>query len=450
MLGAIRARYFGGAGKGGTITTMRITAIAVSLILSMSLAACNFVRLNQDLWQMGHLGTVLGRVTTPNGTTDGVYAVLFDYSGAAPEVVNVDRLSTAISTYVFVLDTKRRYTIAAFQDLNGDLKRNPGEPAAMLDRRAPLTIMPGQRLKDLHLVLRTNAVMPSRYDLDLQGMDLETMESLPLIAGEVISLDAKIFEQEHAEANMWQPIEAWRSVGAGVYFLEDYDPAKISVLFVHGSGGSPTDFRTIIDSLDRGRYQPWVYRYPSGARLPTAARVLKGLVDGLHHQYAFDTMYVTAHSTGGLVARSFVLQAGDDGSADYVKLFVSFATPYDGHEAAAKGVKYMPLVVPSWLDIQPESDFLISLRRSLSDSIPFYLFFAFDSGGINLVMPYSSDSVVSVSSQLAPFAQDEAVRLFGYDLDHETILSGDDVIERYASILDWRTAELGGRASGNR
>ena len=57
-------------------------------------------------------------------------------------------------------------------------------------------------------------------------------------------------------------------------------------------------------------------------------------------------------------------------------------------------------------------------------------------------MPYSSDSVVSLRSQLAHFAQDEAARTFGYDLKHVPILSDEKVIERYESILEDRAAEL--------
>ena len=139
-----------------------------------------------------------------------------------------------------------------------------------------------------------------------------------------------------------------------------------------------------------------------------------------------------------------MLQTGEDELPDYVRLFVSFSTPYNGHEAAAMGVKYMPIEVPSWLDIQPDSAFLKSLRQPLPGGIPFYLIFGFDSDGINPIMPYSSDSVVSVGSQLAPFAQEEAVRIFGYDLDHEEILADETVLNRYESFLDRRAAELGG------
>ena len=57
-------------------------------------------------------------------------------------------------------------------------------------------------------------------------------------------------------------------------------------------------------------------------------------------------------------------------------------------------------------------------------------------------MPYSSDSVVALRSQLAPFAQDEAERMFGYDLGHVPILSDEAVIKRYESILEERADEL--------
>jgi uncharacterized alpha/beta hydrolase family protein len=41
------------------------------------------------------------------------------------------------------------------------------------------------------------------------------------------------------------------------YFLQEYAMDKIPILFVHGSGGNPTDFRVLIEGLDRSRYYPW-------------------------------------------------------------------------------------------------------------------------------------------------------------------------------------------------
>ena len=56
---------------------------------------------------------------------------------------------------------------------------------------------------------------------------------------------------ENARRGLWQPVEFVRQVGAGVYFLEPYDPDKIPVLFVHGALGHPGDWDAIVAALDR-------------------------------------------------------------------------------------------------------------------------------------------------------------------------------------------------------
>jgi hypothetical protein len=54
--------------------------------------------------------------------------------------------------------------------------------------------------------------------------------------------------------------------GARIQVLEPYDTSRIPVLFIHGIGGTPRDFRAVIDALDRTRFQAWVFSYPPGAR----------------------------------------------------------------------------------------------------------------------------------------------------------------------------------------
>ena len=56
----------------------------------------------------------------------------------------------------------------------------------------------------------------------------------------------------------------------------EFDPDKIPVLFVHGIGGTPLDWKYLAKGLDRHRFQPWFYYYPSGLRL--------NLVSGLLHE----------------------------------------------------------------------------------------------------------------------------------------------------------------------
>ena len=53
-----------------------------------------------------------------------------------------------------------------------------------------------------------------------------------------------------------------------------------------------------------------------------------------------------------------------------------------------------------------------------------------------MVLPQSNDGAVSVASQLAAEAQADAVRLYGFDLDHVEILSDPKVIGTVYGILD--------------
>ena len=73
---------------------------------------------------------------------------------------------------------------------------------------------------------------------------------------------------------------------------------------------------------------------------------LNGVIKKLHDTYRFNTLYVTAHSMGGLVSRSFIMKNVYEDGEDYIKLFVSISTPWDGHRAAEKGVENAPSVIP--------------------------------------------------------------------------------------------------------
>ena len=119
----------------------------------------------------------------------------------------------------------------------------------------------------------------------------------------------------------------FEKAGAGVYFLEPYDPNRIPVLFIHGIGGTPRDFRQMIESLDHSRFQPWIFHYPTGLRLQVVVRVLHRLVEDLRHKYTFHALFVTAHSVGGLVARGYLESALNEGDRQFVKLLVTFSSP---------------------------------------------------------------------------------------------------------------------------
>ena len=97
--------------------------------------------------------------------------------------------------------------------------------------------------------------------------------------------------------------------------------------------------------LDRNKYQPWFYVYPSGMRLDSAAMALNDGVKELHERYPFTRLHVVAHSMGGLVSRRFIEQNVLVEGNNYINTFITFSSPWDGHEAAAMGVKYAPEAV---------------------------------------------------------------------------------------------------------
>ena len=237
------------------------------------------------------------------------------------------------------------------------------------------------------------------------------------------------------EEGLWQPASFPRTTGIGIYFLEPYDPRRIPVLFVYGAAGSPQDWRTFFAALDRDKYQAWFFHYPSGRRLAGLGSALNTGVELLHAHLGFTRLHVVAHSMGGLVSRSFLATNVLDDRNDYVRRFVSISTPWGGHEAASMGVKFGPAVVPSWRDMVTGSDFQKALlSRRLKGKVDHLLIYGHHSSR-SLVLPAENDGTVSVASQLAPRAKDDAVEVVGFDADHVGILSQAEVLRRVDEFL---------------
>jgi pimeloyl-ACP methyl ester carboxylesterase len=268
---------------------------------------------------------------------------------------------------------------------------------------------------------------------------ITTRFSAVTAAGEVTTLSDPRFGAENVRAGMRAPYDFILNVGPGVYFLEKYDPSRIPVLFVHGIDGSPDNFRYLIERLDRRRFQAWVYYYPSGARLGLIADHLAQTVLQVEKLYRVTTLIVIAHSMGGLVARSFLLQHEPDRL--HIPLFISLSTPWSGSSAAQIGLDLLPAAVRSWHDIAPASDYLHSLfytqaaaRRSLPERTQHQLLFSFKKGSGSF--GESSDQVVTVASELRAEAQDEAAGVYGFDDTHMGILEDPQVSARVNKLLD--------------
>jgi pimeloyl-ACP methyl ester carboxylesterase len=213
-------------------------------------------------------------------------------------------------------------------------------------------------------------------------------------------------------------MDALKRFPAGLFFLDEYDPLRVPVLFIHGMSGTARDFAAIIERLDRDQYQPWVAQYPSALPLQiVGGRIAKALVE-LHARYRFPRACVIAHSMGGLVAREVVRTLPSDVP---VRGLATIASPLGGVHSATAGVRWSPAVVPSWRDIAPGSPFLRGLYEpSLPRAVPYYLLFAFSEGE-------SSDGVVEIASQLRSEAQEEAEVIRGFAGTHTGVLESEDV-----------------------
>jgi len=260
---------------------------------------------------------------------------------------------------------------------------------------------------------------------------------IELAVGQVRSIDHPDFEPSMASEALWTPLNMLEKGDAGVFFLEAFDPERIPVLFVAGIQGSPRNFRYMIESLDRSRFQVWVFNYPSGFRIKNIAALLHITLSQIDRKYQFDALFITAHSLGGLVAESYIKSAFPEGSR--VKLLVTFSTPWMGHSLAEAGARNPIVNVPSWRDLSPRSEFLLALREPGPDSFhhpPHYVFFGFRRKD-TLFTTLSSDGVISVASQLPPWILNRADRNWGYDTTHTGILSHELVLERYHALLNF-------------
>ncbi len=405
----------------------------LALVMVVS-AGCSTVKLQKDLSKSKRSALLSGSVET-DFTRGPVEVVLLRDTSGVRTVDSVEVLSELQHDFAFVLTAGASYYLFAFQDGNADHGWSSGEPVGWVGKPTAIVLTEKGQRTEKPIVLSASQAPPAGFPLDLAGQDVAALTNLPMNLGTVTTLDDPRFSRKAAEEAMWAPLESARSRGLGVYFLEPYDPGRIPVLFVHGLGGTPLDFKEIIASLDRTRYQAWVFHYPTGIRLWRAADALARMVGQLEDELHFDSLVITAHSMGGLVSRGAILRAASAGEMPYLKLFVTISTPWLGHEAAQIGLNWSPAVMPVWIDMTPESAYLKSIREPIPEDLPYYLFFSFK-GTASPFMARSNDGTVTVASQLAFWAQERAVRQWGFDDTHETILTDPQVHALLNGVLD--------------
>jgi pimeloyl-ACP methyl ester carboxylesterase len=96
---------------------------------------------------------------------------------------------------------------------------------------------------------------------------------------------------------------------AGIYMLEPYDPDRIPVILIHGLVSIPQMWVPTISAIEsdpklHGRYQFWVFAYPTGDPILLTALELRQSLARVYQLYPkTKNMVLISHSMGGLLSQ---------------------------------------------------------------------------------------------------------------------------------------------------
>jgi len=268
----------------------------------------------------------------------------------------------------------------------------------------------------------------------------ERPDSLFYPSGAIRNLDDPIFNDRFVDMGMYDPASFLELMSTGFCALAEDLGYKIPVVFVHGIAGSPREFETFIGRLDRSRYKPWFFYYPSGEDLDKLAELFYDifLSGGLVKMQGMP-MIIVAHSMGGLVVRDAINRYKGNENENEVHLFVTMATPFGGHAAAAAGEKHgetFELVLPSWRDLNPNSQFIGNLfRKPLPKFMHHELIYAYQVHPAAAEMAPNSDGVVTLASQRHPSVQRQAAGEIGFEYTHAGILDSKEVFTHISAKM---------------
>jgi pimeloyl-ACP methyl ester carboxylesterase len=416
--------------RGGSVLALCLLLVGC---LALSSGGCLLAVPGQQK-RFHHTGRILGSVRTEAPSDHPLVVVIARREG---EILTlVDHFVLERPGRFFFTVSPGSYVVSAFEDANRDLRYDPDEAALPADRAPVVEVHHDEVVANVEVVVPPDGRHDTESAIDIRELLARSPQDQAdlsfgqlRVRGEVVELSDSRFDQSNATKGLWKPFDFLLDVGAGIYFLEEYDPDKVPVLFVHGSSGTPADFKHLVKHMDRSRFQPWMYYYPSGGYLDRIGGHLVELVSELRVRHDFESMVVVAHSMGGLVARSFLLQQEAVGGDGFIDTFVSISTPWAG-AALAERSEHSPIVVYSWEGVAPDSRFLDEIfysgppaareERRLPEGTDHHLIFGFRRN--SLLPGVSGDGVITLESQLRPEAQAQARTVIGVNADHTGIL----------------------------
>lgn len=384
-----------------------------------------------------------GRLTSDLPYNGSVFVVAVSDRFQQREIV-ATRIIRSPSDHYAIFLPEGEYDIYIYADLNKNGffetkelvgRTQPGKPISVKNKKAVDAILvQGPTIK-------ININNPQKSDIDIYA-------KVAVSSYKYDSLDDEFFDPSYGIMGIYRPTEFLTHTQGSLFALEDYNPNKIMIVFVHGVEGTPRDWKYFVDGLDRERFQPWFYFYPSGLPLEKLGSLLAYAINFFNEfpEYKIQRLVIVAHSMGGLVARAAIDGLCRKGTPPYLKMYISMSSPYGGIEEANTGLKSAPVIVPSWRDVATNSLFLKNIyERDMPADVPFHMFFGYrnKSGA-------SSDGTITLRSQLDSRVHLKAVKTYGFDTTHVGILNDEAVKKEFYRLLSTVDQENGKNVDNGR
>ena len=409
----------------------KLFGIGIALaLMCFFMAGCAMIKLKREVSESLASTALVGQVASAVQEKGVIVVAAYSLINGERKIAHYSVLHAAGEYELMV--AAGEYYVCAYWDQNSNLVYDAGEPAGQYGEPKRVAAPAGGVVLEINF-----GIAEQGRTIDLpHGFEISSDKPRKLRsrqAGAVVKLDDERFSAENGNRGFWEPTDFYKDIGGNIYFLEEFDPEKIPILFIHGAGGTPKGWENFVNDLDRNRFQPWLFYYPTGARLKAMSYLLFWKLYNLQIKYKFDTLYITAHSMGGLVARSLIMDHGR--YTPYIKLFIALATPWGGDRMAEYGVKQSPVVIPCWIDMQPEGEFLQSLYRDkLPDTVSFYMF----TGHRGSRNPFRSnnDGTITLASLMDLRPQTEAKMNYAFNEDHASIVNSPAVLAQYNTLIN--------------
>jgi hypothetical protein len=262
----------------------------VLLALVAMAPGCVFRGVRRDVRVMQRTVSIRGTVAREHDRRGDILVVA--YTPGASIATDVFTLPEP-GEYLFTLRAGD-YRILAFEDQNEDRALDPR--SELRSEAIDVRLAEGENRHDVDLRLSASVPVPTDFPR-LPAPGRRQAEGLPDIdVGVITTLDDPRFSDDNGRLGMWQPVAFMFDVGAGIYFLDACDALRTPILFVHGIGGHPAEFKYLVGTLDRRRFQPWFVYYPSGFELGRIADGLLRWMQELQMRCGFHHLVVVAHS----------------------------------------------------------------------------------------------------------------------------------------------------------